>query len=513
MTRGRFGLAAVVILIVAGALRLWRIDHAPLWMDEAFSLAEASSTARTIAFGALDVHPPLFTLIEHVWLTIQPDISFARIPAALIGIATVSLVIAALSDLASRWAGLIAGAVLAVSVAHIWHSQDARMYTLQLAGLTVAIWGCAGLAAERRARWRYGALYVLGGTIAVYSQSISLLFLASINGGALLALLSARDRARLLGALVAVNAVLLVLVLPWLLAMRSLSGAYSASGSKDLHELGWTLRNVLGFPGLPNAVRRMADYAALVAIAGFLVLALRRGDRRVAVVVAGGLILFPLAMILATTFAGLIANRLFLPLVLPASMAIGLGAAAPGARAWVRSWSWAVVGGLVAAGLWADLAGPGPRKIDNPAAVIALIDRVADPTAPIVTCHFFLANGLWQRASLHPIYFSEPGGKLLRFDGAMADTVGRGILWRHRLSPAQIDGALGGGHLGSAQSLDSPIMASLDQPCSEENAAAIDNILRAAHYWPTMRLPAVAPSLDRAAYQETYSRVTIYVRK
>ncbi len=125
-------MALVLILTIAGgSLRFQDLGRDSLWYDEAFSALQAQ-----LPFGELlqsvaqDVHPPLYHLLLHGVLAFGDSEVALRIPSALFGTLSIPL----LYLLGRAWfsgpVGVLAALLLAISPAHIWHSQDARMYTL-----------------------------------------------------------------------------------------------------------------------------------------------------------------------------------------------------------------------------------------------------------------------------------------------------------------------------------------------------------------------------------------------
>ena len=57
-----------LLVLVAFALRLYRIDYQSIWRDEGVSLhLAASSIPSLLADRAGDVHPPLYFIMLHFW--------------------------------------------------------------------------------------------------------------------------------------------------------------------------------------------------------------------------------------------------------------------------------------------------------------------------------------------------------------------------------------------------------------------------------------------------------------
>ena len=218
------GLLAIVALGLFA--RFYGLSDQPIWMDEAYSYFASTRPLADILFNKIDTHPPLFYAIQHFWTAIDPSLGAIRAPAAAIGVGTILVVAAAAADLASRRAGLAAGALLALSTAHIHFSQDARMYTLLTFGLSLATWGIVGLA-ERPGRKLYPALYLVGGAIAVYAQILALVALAILNAVMLGRLWLSGASRRVYVSWLASNVVLLILSVPWFISIPDAVSGFS----------------------------------------------------------------------------------------------------------------------------------------------------------------------------------------------------------------------------------------------------------------------------------------------
>ncbi|MDT8305825.1 MAG: glycosyltransferase family 39 protein, partial [Anaerolineae bacterium] len=129
----RRGWHLVVLLLLAAALRLHRLEVQSFWNDEGNSARLSERSVALIVEGAAsDVHPPLYYLALRGWRELAGETEFGlRAFSAFAGILTVALTAA----LARRWwrspAGVGAATLFAaVNPALIYYSQEARMYAL-----------------------------------------------------------------------------------------------------------------------------------------------------------------------------------------------------------------------------------------------------------------------------------------------------------------------------------------------------------------------------------------------
>ena len=202
--------------LVAALLRLFRLGHQSLWIDEQFTLAAAGLPGRIVWRDLLDnVHGPLHTLAVALAATLGGDSEWVlRLPSALAGIALVP----AMAWLARAWTGreTVAPAVwlTAGSPFLVWYSQECRNYAFLILGSVLATAALFELA--RRCDARGVARYGLAAAAAALSN-LSFALLLPLHAWRWLAPGPTR-RARLVSAAV-VSGALLLAVSPWLPAI------------------------------------------------------------------------------------------------------------------------------------------------------------------------------------------------------------------------------------------------------------------------------------------------------
>jgi 4-amino-4-deoxy-L-arabinose transferase-like glycosyltransferase len=204
---------------VAALLRLFRLGHQSLWIDEQFTLRAAGLPAGFAWRDLLDnVHGPLHTLAVAAAAALGGTSEWVlRLPSALAGIAFVPV----LAWLAARFAGRDSAAAAAWLAAGspfaVWYAQECRNYAFVLraaAGATAAL-----LELHRRAGPRDVAR-VLALAAAGTLSNLSFALLAPLHLRLWLAAGPTR-RARL-RALGWVAAAVLVVSLPWLPAISGI---------------------------------------------------------------------------------------------------------------------------------------------------------------------------------------------------------------------------------------------------------------------------------------------------
>lgn len=227
----RLGLLAIVW--AALALRVFRLSYQELRGDEAFgyffSLQPAAEIVHsTIALG--EPHPVGSYLLQKWWLAWAGSSEFSlRFISAVCGVLAVALIYRlALQLRLGKAAALVAAALLAISPYAIWHSQDARMYSLSLAltlGSSVLL-----LDALARPRWPAWLAYVGVTWLALHVHYfVAFVILAQalfVLGQAL----GNPERRRAVRSFLAALVLLGLLYLPWLVAARSTLLGYHGNG-------------------------------------------------------------------------------------------------------------------------------------------------------------------------------------------------------------------------------------------------------------------------------------------
>ncbi len=166
----RKALPLLIILALATALRLYRLDGQSLWADEGNSAALALRSLDQIARDAgHDIHPPLYYWLLHVWVRVFGISEVGlRSLSALSGVLLVALTYLLGEHLSGRRVGLAAGFVAALSPFQVYYSQEARMYILlALLGATVVYTLLRYLESEKLI-WLVG--FVVSAAAGLYTQ-------------------------------------------------------------------------------------------------------------------------------------------------------------------------------------------------------------------------------------------------------------------------------------------------------------------------------------------------------
>jgi 4-amino-4-deoxy-L-arabinose transferase-like glycosyltransferase len=208
----------ILILLLAFALRLVRLEEREMWYDEAFAVLYAEKDMEAIIYGtvtavegaAADIHPLLYYFFLHHWMSLGQSPFVVRFPSVIFGLLTICLVFRLGQELFSTRAGLIAAALTAVSPFHIWYSQEARMYSLLCLATLLSIYFF--VRGWKQERWVYWLAFSIFTALSLYAHNLAFLVLLTLDLFVVL-----QRRWRLLGPLLLSHIAIALLFLPWLL--------------------------------------------------------------------------------------------------------------------------------------------------------------------------------------------------------------------------------------------------------------------------------------------------------
>lgn len=134
MSRSRIACRCVLLILIllAFALRFYRLSAQSFWNDEGNSARIAERPLKLIWEGAAaDIHPPGYYLLLHYWRALCGHSEFSlRSFSALAGVLTVVFTFLLGRRLFNERVGTMAALVGAVSPFAIYYAQEARMYAL-----------------------------------------------------------------------------------------------------------------------------------------------------------------------------------------------------------------------------------------------------------------------------------------------------------------------------------------------------------------------------------------------
>jgi uncharacterized membrane protein len=172
--------ALSVILVLALAVRVWRLQAQSLTMDEVYELSVAKQSLGAILV-TLDGFPPLYHLLLYWWLRVFGSDQSARWLSVLIGCLTVVVMWKLGRRLGGSLVGWASALLLAISPLHVWYSQEARAYALYLWCATLAMWLFFRAHATDAPRdWAWYGAAILAGLYTHYAFALLLVGFAAI---------------------------------------------------------------------------------------------------------------------------------------------------------------------------------------------------------------------------------------------------------------------------------------------------------------------------------------------
>lgn len=166
------------ITAVAAVLRAIGLDSS-LWVDEMLSISSVRppvSEILTVFRG--DTQHPLYSLLAHLSISaLGEDAWTLRLPAFLLGVATVPALYLLGAAIATRLEGLLAAGLLAVAYHHVWFSQNARGYS------ALAFWAVVStyllVRGLRQPGWGSHVAYAIVAALGVYTHLTMVFLVAS----------------------------------------------------------------------------------------------------------------------------------------------------------------------------------------------------------------------------------------------------------------------------------------------------------------------------------------------
>jgi len=166
-----------MILLLALALRGYRLGGQSLWADEGNSLALAQASLADIAARtALDIHPPLYYWLLHGWTRLAGNSEVAlRLPSLFASLLLVAVTYRLGRRLGGRRIGLLSAGLVAVSPFQVYYAQEARMYALLALWTGLTLWAAAELYTAPQAEpgagpKRWLLVYVASATLGLYTH-------------------------------------------------------------------------------------------------------------------------------------------------------------------------------------------------------------------------------------------------------------------------------------------------------------------------------------------------------
>ncbi len=172
----------ILLTLLAFFLRAYRLDFQSYWIDEAWTLffAQLNPAELWQRLNTVEAHPPLYHPSTIGWVNLAGSSEYAlRFYSLVFGVLTVPITYRLGKTLGGSRLGLIAALLVAIAPFQIWHSQEARMYSLLTAASATSMWGFTAWLQQRDRRWW---LLTVFGTLWAIAAHYHGLMLIGIQG-------------------------------------------------------------------------------------------------------------------------------------------------------------------------------------------------------------------------------------------------------------------------------------------------------------------------------------------
>jgi len=167
-----------LIVIFAAILRIYNIEQKNLWFDEVFSWKISQGSIKEIVSETSgDIHPPLFYIALKLWTVLFTDGVFSmRMLSVLLSLLSIYFIYK-LSHLCLKNDVQIIAVLLlfALSPLNIYYSQEVRMLNMNLFLCLGSVYYFLKL--SKHYDLKYGLLYVIFSTLAIYTHYFAFLVL------------------------------------------------------------------------------------------------------------------------------------------------------------------------------------------------------------------------------------------------------------------------------------------------------------------------------------------------
>ena len=168
-----------LILLTATALYIYQLGTESLWIDEFFSVRDASFPTLIDVYEKVRQRP-LYYLILHVWMKLGSGDAWLRLPSVFSAIVSVFLLYRLGRRTVGETEGLIAALLMAIAPLFVHHTQEVRMYVMSLGlGLAGTLFLANALLIQpsQKPSQKVIAAWALFRLLAIYTAPLDLMLL------------------------------------------------------------------------------------------------------------------------------------------------------------------------------------------------------------------------------------------------------------------------------------------------------------------------------------------------
>lgn len=209
-------LILAAILILGLFLRTYCLTCESLWIDEGFSVNWAHLGPWGIIVSAAgDVHPPLYFLVLHSWITLLGDSEFSlRFLSVIFGFLAIFLIYKLGSLIFDKNTGILSSLLIALSILHVYYSQEARSYTMMVFLVILSMYFLLRFFEGKNRKITIG--YLISSILMIYTHFYGLFIILAQNIFFFTHFLYSKEKGIRFKRWIRLQLILFIAFLPWL---------------------------------------------------------------------------------------------------------------------------------------------------------------------------------------------------------------------------------------------------------------------------------------------------------
>jgi uncharacterized membrane protein len=318
---------SLIIITISIYLRFSGIGHESLWFDEGYTYAVSQMplSKLTIPF---DVHPPLFYIIESLFISEEASEKLLRLPSVIASFLTVLLIYIVATNLIGAKGAAIATLFIGLSFTHLAYTANARNYALLILLFFASCFSITKLYQYLSKNiWpRYKAtgfllIYFLSSVACLYTHNIAVVYLTMLNTVLLFFSTGNRNilKKKYVASYIILNVAIFIFWLPWLSVLYATSEEFEWLVQPGVTE---SIRQYLSLIG-PKSISLWLAIPCLACLITALSYSLYKAPVTIKIIAITTTIAIPLAVFSIGYIKPLYMERTILPALIGFSLCLG----------------------------------------------------------------------------------------------------------------------------------------------------------------------------------------------
>ncbi len=211
----------LIILVVGFLFRIYALESESLWMDEGYSLMFAKpDVVSIIKINSSTIeclsNPPFYSIILHFFIGLFGESETAlRMPSVIFGCMSIFMIYKVGTLLFDENVGLLGALILAFSKFHIYYSQEARSYTLQVFLILLSFYFFIKF--FRKGNLIISIGYIISSLLLIFTHyfGVFIIFSQNIIFVTIFLLFNRKDKPKI-NHWISLQAILIILFSPWI---------------------------------------------------------------------------------------------------------------------------------------------------------------------------------------------------------------------------------------------------------------------------------------------------------